>query len=192
MPNYCSNNLDIKCTKKQAKEISKFVRGVEPRYKGEPPSIDERTFCLHKILPVPANILAQTYNDAGYAWQTTNWGTKWDTMDACLGTDSEGMQFAFTTAWSPIHPKILKILSNKFKTADFRYWFVTEAGDGGQMQVKGGKFLLIRLFTGAEIEAYQEGEDMDLKWLDSKIPKYKSNVLGDFPKTTKTREVSAR
>jgi len=46
---------------------------------------------FHAFVPVPPEIQAQTYNDAGYDWQHANWGTKWNAYDQELEEDGDSL-----------------------------------------------------------------------------------------------------
>lgn len=71
----------------------------------------------HNFIPVPPDILAQTYSDAGYDWCVENWGTKWGAYDCSLqrhaGDGPDVAIVTFNCAWKPCLP-VVDALAGRF------------------------------------------------------------------------------
>jgi len=135
MPNWCQNEVTVRArTKKDINQFIKFVKGI--------PLEDTQVnpFCLHKIEPMPKELLDNRTSIPGdvpdwYNWRLANWGTKWDIPD-CETThnqhtpDMDGFKYtslySFETAWSPPEP-IYTILRDKFPALDID-WYYNEPG----------------------------------------------------------------
>jgi hypothetical protein len=65
---------------------------------------------FHSLVPVPPEILADGYNDAGYNWERDHWGCKWGACESHLVDEWEGhLHYAFDTAWAPPIPFLEKL-----------------------------------------------------------------------------------
>ena len=70
---------------------------------------------------MPPDLEGQTKKDQ---WAIENWGTKWGACECQEPTVSDAaLRYAFCTAWSPLSPKLLKVLSARFPSLlfDLRY-----------------------------------------------------------------------
>ena len=103
MPNWCDNRLRIFGP---PDEIEKFQRQAT----GHAPWLSEHErqttapspLNFHRLLPVPAEVLAQHNGDVLEKWQVANWGTKWEADETELVDEWDtGVCYGFNTAWSP-------------------------------------------------------------------------------------------
>ena len=126
MPNHVENILRISGTEEDLAAFKAICHGKSPEY--APPKIPipwgrqlpkEEVLTFSGIVPVPAEILAKTYDKAGYDWQHENWGTKWDAYGppqvVQVGRD---LIYTFQTAWAP-PLKWLRAAVEKFPTLHF-------------------------------------------------------------------------
>jgi hypothetical protein len=112
MPNWCSNHITVRGSNQA--EIQRLAK-----------ALSEGEFC-HAVIPTPKdltdtvsgfvgeaqraaheaqmdrNVALYGYKD-WYAFQTANWGTKWDVSCDSVGIDDDGLGFSgvFESAWSP-------------------------------------------------------------------------------------------
>lgn len=110
MPNWCENTLTIQGP---ADQVAAFVAQAQgtPVDWGDGAS-GRHALCFHQFVPVPADVVAQGYATAGFAWCVTHWGTKWE--PSRLGVDppyivplpdgAATTQYSFNTAWDPPIP----------------------------------------------------------------------------------------
>ena len=128
MPNYCYNIIEISGDED---EINKMVELIE----GE-----ETEFDFNKVLPYPEkyamldkkcnemrdnkvdlkNIPTDGFNSGGYEWCISNWGTKWNAIEAVVSALGDVAEISFDTAWSP-SLELTKALSELFPTLDFKH-----------------------------------------------------------------------
>lgn len=120
MPNWCGNYIKLEGKVSDIIKSIEGMKGKRPCYACEADKIsdeakNEIVYTFNATVPVPAEIQAKTYHEAGYAWQSDNWGTKWDmlheadsTLDKILKDLAELDQdeitstgFGFSTAWGP-------------------------------------------------------------------------------------------
>jgi hypothetical protein len=113
MPNWCQNELRVSGSAGDCAEFRALARGIPPRYADDPtPPVGPRLpLSLNALVPVPAEVLAAGYYAAGYAWQCTHWGTKWELDHDLLVEElpGAGLVYAFETAWSPPEPWLVQV-----------------------------------------------------------------------------------
>lgn len=126
MPNWCSNLVQITGPENDIKDIKNKLQAE-----------DDNVFCFHSVLPYdPDNTNEETtadyrqfYNHPQLDWQTNNWGTKWDSVDAVLVVDEPTrLVYKFLTAWSPCD-KVIQKLSELYPNLFFEHNFA-EPGIG--------------------------------------------------------------
>jgi hypothetical protein len=89
MPNWCTNQLQIKGN---AEDIKKFVEENKPKDKD-----DAGALSFDRSVPLPEGM-------DWYDWHIANWGTKWDVNDDSElheHDDDSGVTYSFDTAWAP-------------------------------------------------------------------------------------------
>jgi hypothetical protein len=81
------------------------------------------------------------YNNGGYKWCCTNWGTKWGFCDVSRATRPRSIKYWFSTAWSPPLP-LIKRLGEMFPqlSFDLRYW-EGAMGFQGKYVISGGEVI---------------------------------------------------
>jgi len=108
MPNWCDNRVEIYGDNPdQIKEVKKTLAGKET------------CFDFNNIVPMPKELKETTApnpepdsfeakrlrkqhgHDNWYDWCCDNWGTKWNSSDATLSEDGDGLEYEFQTAWGP-------------------------------------------------------------------------------------------
>lgn len=115
MPNWCRCKLTV--SGPGVDEFLKACQGKPAEYAnpGLPLTVEDGEeiskpeivpFTFNALYPVPPEILAQGYNDAGYRWQVEHWGTKWDVNgNVDIYSQEDGSTLVeFDTAWSPPRP----------------------------------------------------------------------------------------
>lgn len=110
MPNWCENTLFVYGP---VAEVKRFIKKAEGHgWNWDPlfrPDEDASPLSFHQLVPMPADVIAKGYNDAGYAWENDNWGVKWG---ACgdvkrkrlvLSCDKKNatVEYRFDTPWGP-------------------------------------------------------------------------------------------
>lgn len=166
MPNWCSNNIEIRGEKQELDRLGAFL------------ATGEQDFDFNLIAPYPDKyrILDEEYDKAeetgvvweklpksgyekgGYDWCITNWGTKWNPEVSSVGRTSDTIMTAwFETAWSPAIPIIQK-LSELFPTLEIKIEFEEEGLDfSGYKIFKGGEVISEEDFEDTE----EDEEDVD-------------------------------
>ena len=113
MPNWCNNRVEIYGDDPdQIKEVKKTLAGEEtcfdfnnivpmpdwkniPNENGELPKLQEhawgKMYCWED----------GSQDDRWYHWCCDNWDTKWNSSDAMLSEDGDGLEYEFQTAWGP-------------------------------------------------------------------------------------------
>lgn len=155
MPNWCESDLFVEGPKEKVKEFLEFVQG------------DNGLLDFNKLIPYPEQFreldrLANAwdekppeekagterprdgFNQGGYEWCVSHWGTKWNAARVTISEMSEWQGVAeveihFSTAWAPPRP-VIERAAQLFPilTFDLRYF---ECGDGfnGMFACSGGK-----------------------------------------------------
>lgn len=131
MPNWCSNDLEIRgLTKEEVQTISQ--KYVELDENNIPSVLD-----FEKILPTPLALLNEqapsnksqetkeglirAYGaEDWYNWRIKNWGTKWtiNPDSACIRMGDDHVSFSFDSAWAPPE-EIISYMSTLFPKAKF-------------------------------------------------------------------------
>lgn len=164
MPNWCSNNLHVEGPKESLDTFETLLKTGEgdldfnlfipypKRYKALDDIAKEVTEKLKKEAGNPyhidwSKIPKDGYNQGGYDWCISNWGTKWNACEASIDRTSDvSMSGWFDTAWSP-PLGVLKAMSEKFPDLKFELNYSEEG-----MGFKGTSVYL----GGEEIEALEE------------------------------------
>ena len=108
MPNWCDNRVEIYGDNPdQIKEVKKTLAS------------EQTCFDFNNIVPMPKELegttspnpepasfeakrLRKQYGDDNwYDWCCNNWDTKWNSCDATLSEDGDGLEYVFDTAWGP-------------------------------------------------------------------------------------------
>jgi hypothetical protein len=126
MPNWCYTSLNVNGSKEQIAELSSLVSDA----------IENDDNLCNAIIPRPA---AEAEN--WYAWNLTNWGSKWDVRDLFVDhEDDTQINLSFATAWSPITPIFDELVERGFKVLaeyqDEGYMFAGEYEDGVETDFK--------------------------------------------------------
>jgi hypothetical protein len=159
MPNHVENDLYIRGPKKDIEAFFEAVRGKTDQYGTTEIDAD-------KLIPYPkrfadadkaardfreANPKApwsegpqDGYNQGGYEWCVSNWGTKWGFYDFSpirFGKNGDRAKVSFQTAWSPAFP-LFNAMAKKFPTLTFTVrYFERGMGFKGLYKVKGDEVL---------------------------------------------------
>lgn len=108
MPNWCSNQLRVFGPDEVVARFKEQAVGYSPW--GHVKDQEHNVLNFHSLVPVPPEILAAGYNDAGYNWEREQWGCKWGACESHLADEWEGqLHYAFDTAWSPPIPFLEKL-----------------------------------------------------------------------------------
>ena len=71
MPNWCTNKLTIIGPGADVQAFKIKAVGKSP---WDEPGDNPNALNFHSLIPVPDDILAADYGDAGYNWEITHWG----------------------------------------------------------------------------------------------------------------------
>lgn len=97
MPNWCNNTLRISGDK----EVISRIRDWYEKYQSNKTELG----LFGTFYPLPEELkdtTAPSSEPNWYDWQTTEWGTKWDTGEVCLVVETENeIRLLFDTAWAP-------------------------------------------------------------------------------------------
>lgn len=114
MPNYVRNRLKI-----VPKDYTK-AEEIEDKLSGIDEDGQYMAFSFQSIIPMPENIykgdvgekeMEMYGNDNWYDWSVEHWGTKWDTVDSCVGVNHSNGEISvtFDTAWACPEPVIKEL-----------------------------------------------------------------------------------
>ena len=136
MPNWCVNKLYVAGPKKQVEDFLSKVSSEDTLFdfSGIIPypeewalmdrahrqwEVDNRDIPWGERPPRPKD----GYNQGGYEWCNSNWGTKWNAGSIDLKRTTRGCTISFDTPWSPPSPVIVKA-SELFPKLTFtlKYW----------------------------------------------------------------------
>lgn len=98
MPNWCNNSLVVSGPKADQDSFYEAIK-------------HEGDFRLIEAF-LPASEYHSTqagYNNGGYEWCITTWGTKWPEGELQVHYDPNAINMSFETAWAPPLPAIEKI-----------------------------------------------------------------------------------
>lgn len=110
MPNWCENRLNITGPVEEIQRFKNSVKGKRALYAPSEFEIKSETeadkvydFTFHSLVPVPDDVLAKGYHEAGYDWQSHHWGTKWDVTGSVklLEEKDNALLYEMLTAWTP-------------------------------------------------------------------------------------------
>lgn len=101
MPNWCNNKLAVYGPDEDVRRFQSQAVGSCPwTERDEVPEPIVLNF--HSLVPIPPDVLAAGYEEAGYDWERENWGCKWGACHAELVDEWDGhLIYTFDTAWSP-------------------------------------------------------------------------------------------
>jgi hypothetical protein len=101
------NKLRIRGQASRLQEFRTLARGQRPPYaepkdspfKEEMSPLEELEF--HNIVPIPAEILALTYDEGGLDWEKQNWSVKWGACNSRVvdSDDENELVYSFDTPW---------------------------------------------------------------------------------------------
>jgi len=115
MPNHCRNRVEIYGEDPdQIKEVKKTLAGKKT------------CFDFNNIVPMPKELEGsaphqksdsfearrlrkQHGHDNWYDWCCENWDTKWNSSEATLSKDGDGLNYEFQTAWGPPQNVIIEL-----------------------------------------------------------------------------------
>lgn len=104
MPNHIQNVIKFKTTDEQFARIADFMSG------------EETAFDFDKLIPMPDGV-------DWYHWSIENWGTKWNSYEVEVDSDSKTIRFL--TAWASV-PRIVKALSVRYPNVKMTYSWADE------------------------------------------------------------------
>jgi hypothetical protein len=134
MPNWVMCDLVVTGPKKELDEFKEFVKGED----------DKRIFDFNKVIPYPEEFkqpsINEGFNKGGYEWCCMNWGTKWNSSDSDISSETnEEVIYTFDTAWSPPNPIIHK-LGELYPKLNFNLTYTEPSmGFKGELDIKRGK-----------------------------------------------------
>jgi len=132
MPNHVSSVLRVTGDEAQLQAFRSACQGfgvayaqssIEAELGIAPEPRVETCLTFHGIVPVPADVQAQTFDPAGYDWQRANWGTKWDAYGhpQVFQAGNGALIYTFETAWSAPLPW-LRAAVKRFSKLTFELW----------------------------------------------------------------------
>lgn len=151
MPNWCSNEVEIKVDPEYKPEFDAFIKRA--RLDNNKPSKD----LFNKIHPLPRHLkdtnhtfdnkeefnkalqgdTSAKYSD-WYTWRLANWGTKWDVDPDHVDIQEHSVLIAYDTAWSPAEAVWEKV-SKDFPHLNIRVKYFEEGNDFiGESEYYGG------------------------------------------------------
>lgn len=181
MPNWCSNVLEVTGPKEVLQNFKKRFKGkkviwpdpliygwqTKEEFEAEKKrrEAEPEVFCFNALYPVPEEVIQKGFNDAGYDWCVSNWGTKWDADITLQEETEEKLVFMFDTAWAPPIGFIGKV-SIDFPELTFRLdYFEPGVGFEGYMVIKNGECIESEhhdiVYEDWEEEDYEEIKEED-------------------------------
>jgi len=171
MPNWCYNIIEVTGNEKDLKSFVKKIKGKD------------RDFDFNTIIPYPKeyavldkkcnkmrddgvnfkDIPKDGYNNGGYSWCISNWGTKWNAVEPDVSVEKNIVQISFDTAWSP-SINITEKLSEMFKTLEFKHKYEEGGCDfSGTITLKNGVTLsnISGLYNDFPISSHDWQEDLE-------------------------------
>jgi hypothetical protein len=107
MPNWCSNKLMVQGPEADVERFREKAIGNSPWHAADG---EKNVLNFPSLIPIPPEILATGYDQAGYEWELKTWGCKWGACSAEIVDFWEGhLEYAFETAWSPPIPFLAKL-----------------------------------------------------------------------------------
>lgn len=125
MPNWCSNEMNIKGKKE---DLDLLLEKANNEEENNPLSLD-------KLFPTENT----GKEDGWYEWRLANWGTKWDLSDVELERLSDDeISVRFSTAWSPPLEAFVKI-SKDYPEIEFSVFYSEPGADFcGKAEISNG------------------------------------------------------
>jgi hypothetical protein len=174
MPNHCVNRLTVLGPEA---DVAAFVDAAHgPVQKYEPSDIDLRfakaegkdprgrvvsEFSFHQLIPIPAEVEAQTYDPAGYEAEQELWGVKWGAYAVSrLDGAPDRAEYRFTTAWAPPF-EFLQRVSAKWPTLRFLLSFGEEYPTRGRFVIANGATVFQLLEQGDELGYPSHNDECD-------------------------------
>ena len=100
MPNWCANKLTVTGPAADVQAFKTKAVGHSPWSK--PEDRESEVLNFHSLKPIPEDVLAAGYAEAGINWERQNWGCKWGAQDSTILDEREGkIQYEFLSAWTP-------------------------------------------------------------------------------------------
>jgi hypothetical protein len=131
MPNWCDNTFTVGGDPEKVAEFVEQMKGA-----------DNEALDFNKVIPLPEVLEDRSgINDIGwYNWSVTNWGTKWNVIEAQLGYNdgADSAVYYFQTAWSPPVPWF-EVTVKYFPWLNFSIeWQEGGMGFGGELTASQG------------------------------------------------------
>jgi hypothetical protein len=82
MPNWCNNTLRVFGSDEDVRRFKEQAAGCSPWTQSN--ESEQNLLNFHSLVPIPPEILAAGYNDAGYNWEREQWGCKWGACETQL------------------------------------------------------------------------------------------------------------
>lgn len=122
MPNWCYNSVELQHDNptmiKKIVEAIESNKGLFKTFIPYPKKFAELDRKAKEHLEKTKEYIKDGYNQGGYEWCISNWGTKWDVRkdDISVGTENENfVLLGFSTAWSPPIPFYKELVELGFK-----------------------------------------------------------------------------
>ena len=101
MPNWCFNHLRVTGPAQDVTRFQNRAVGFSP-WPTPPAGQTPEVFNFHRLLPIPADVLATGNRAAGHHWERQHWGCRGGAADAALLDEWDGgVIYEFATAWNP-------------------------------------------------------------------------------------------
>lgn len=115
MPNHCRNRLTVSGERAELDKFKERAAGVQWK------------MCFNNFIARPPH---DEVADANFIidWSQDNWGTKWDAYEVVLTDSLEGLEYLFSTAWSPVNEVLLTAIAGAFPTLQFGLAFAERGG----------------------------------------------------------------
>ena len=128
MPNWCLNKLIVKGPDKDLAAFKQQAAGSDSEGKAMPLS-------FNTLVPLPTN-----QKENWHAWQSDNWGTKWDLDAETVVTEGRGqVTYEFNSAWAPPAAWLIKV-AKLFMTLRFTLMYAEPGMQfAGQAIYEGGR-----------------------------------------------------
>jgi hypothetical protein len=115
MPNWCRCRLSISGPEAKVAELleaceatAEEMHSYKPYYRieAELQHMAKHTagtdLSFNKLVPIPQELLAKTYDEGGHEWELKNWGCKWGASRVEHSVDTPGkIELVFDTPWQP-------------------------------------------------------------------------------------------
>jgi len=137
MPNWVYNQVVVtNATQERLETLAKSIAGEQ-----------EQKISFDRLIPMPPES-----KEDWYAWNISNWGTKWDASDGECRIEEGKLVLTFSTAWSPPEPIYRKLCENN-PDLSFEFVFNEEQGWGAKLNGKGSSLTLTKQWEIPESHA---------------------------------------